>query len=719
MGDAVRQRVFRFLLICLSALLPAAPGVAAAGQLYVVSPFLLGAPDLGNLDLTQLIPTVSDWSAVGALGVELDNTSAAIVLWQASAPADVTFATDNNLTLVPYAASFLTTPPAAGTTSLTVPAAALLNIGGSFYAAALLQAPAAGLPVAVTVPITVAAMVGGVQQAAVNLTPVAPPIVLVHGLWGTVTSLSNLHNFLDQTPPWKFHPELVQAIGYTNFLAFDEPEPAAVLNNQILTLFGALDAEHVVGGRVDVVAHSMGGLVARHYSGLGAYRGARDRGQGKFHTIVTLDTPETGSALAQYLLQNRHDTLQPFAPPQAAAIWLAACGSPTVTVEQCFKTIGNQLGPRHLNDGAVFSLIPGSGPLVQLPSPDIPDAVWRAVTAIVPQTHSLVGESAEEFELQQLIAATWPDPNTPAPTIAQILADGHQDDAIVPLSSQMAGAAAGQFVTFKGLSHSPAADASLLSPVLSTANVLQSNAVNSQVGCWLAASAGVATCNAAAAAPASAAEPVAARPGFDVARLHYARRLAVAQPQDLQLTMPFELAVRVTAPGLLRLVLRQQDELGNRAEPQVLSLERRLGDTIHATATAAVYGNVRLTVDALFADGGVSSQSVTASVRLPDAPPVWFSADANSAHIHIGLADGLDLWELHPQALYPGSALPVALDGRTVRYRILQGNGVVALSSNPENAAQTELVGLKPGTARLEARIGATVAPLDVTVERQ
>jgi pimeloyl-ACP methyl ester carboxylesterase len=716
----VRQRIYAFLLTVFVGVLAAASGVAApAGQLYVVSPFLLGASDLSNLDLTQLIPTIPSWSAVGALGLELDNTSAAIVLWQTTTPADVTFTTDDNASLVPYANNFLTAPPVAGATSLTVPAAAFLGIGGSFYAAALLEAPAPSVPVAVTVPITVAAAVGGVQQAAVNLSPIAPPVVLVHGMWGDATSLADLHNYLDQTPPWKYHPELVQAIAYTNYLGFEEPEPASVLNNQILTLFGTLDQEHVAGGRVDVVAHSMGGLVARHYSALGPYRGLRDRGQGKFHEIVTLDTPEAGSELAQYLLQHRHDTLQSFAPPQAMAIWLAACGSPQPTVGQCFRTLGMRLGPRNLERGAVWSLVPGSIALAQLPAPDIADAVWQAVTAIVPQRHSIIGESALEFELQQLIAATWPDPNTRPPTIATILADHRQDDAIVPLSSQMAGAATGQYVTFPNLAHSPAADASILGLVLSNANVLQASEVSSQAACWLAAAAGVAPCNSQAPVIAAAAADT-GQPPFDIGKLHYARRIQVQQPHDLRLATPFALAIRVTAPGLVRLVLRQQDELGHRAEPQVLTIDKRLGDTVYANATPDLYGTVRFTVDALFRDGGLSSQTVTAPVHLPDTAPIWFHADANAQHIRIGLGAGLNIWELHPQALYSGSAQPVALDGRAVDYRIVSGDGIVALSKNPENAAQIEIVGLAPGTARIEARLGtAAAADLDVTVERQ
>jgi triacylglycerol esterase/lipase EstA (alpha/beta hydrolase family) len=62
-----------------------------------------------------------------------------------------------------------------------------------------------------------------------------------------------------------------------------------------------LNSSGIVGGRVDIVAHSMGGLVARNFSNSGAYKNTRNRNQGAFRDVITLDTPETGSALAYYL----------------------------------------------------------------------------------------------------------------------------------------------------------------------------------------------------------------------------------------------------------------------------------------------------------------------------------------------------------------------------------------------------------------------------------
>jgi triacylglycerol esterase/lipase EstA (alpha/beta hydrolase family) len=223
---------------------------------------------------------------------------------------------------------------------LIVRASHLIKIGTWFYAAALVQAPDPGAGRTFTTPITVTAQQGTEsEEASMSLVP--PPVVLVHGLWGNEKSLEFLRDVLTNSPPWKSRPGLVKAIEYTNDIAFDAVEPASALGNQIRDLLKAgvqsLDAEHIVGGRVDIIAHSMGGLVARHYAMLTPYRSLRDRGQGQFHQIVTLDTPEGGSQLATYLFDHRGCTLQSTSGFIAGLIWSAICEPLTLTVEECLR----------------------------------------------------------------------------------------------------------------------------------------------------------------------------------------------------------------------------------------------------------------------------------------------------------------------------------------------------------------------------------------------
>ena len=84
-----------------------------------------------------------------------------------------------------------------------------------------------------------------------------------------------------------------------------EQTSTQALASELSKLYGYLDNDKIVGGRIDLVVHSMGGLVARNFSSTQlshyAYTNLRNRYLGVFRDVVTLDTPETGSALAYYL----------------------------------------------------------------------------------------------------------------------------------------------------------------------------------------------------------------------------------------------------------------------------------------------------------------------------------------------------------------------------------------------------------------------------------
>ena len=113
-----------------------------------------------------------------------------------------------------------------------------------------------------------------------------------------------------------------------------------------------LDGEQIVGARVDLVVHSMGGLVARNYASQPKYGSLRNRMQGQFHAIVTLNTPETGSLLAPFLIAKRDAKRKaPLWTPQGF-IWDAVCGN--ATVAKCFDANGYPIRQRSLNGALGF-----------------------------------------------------------------------------------------------------------------------------------------------------------------------------------------------------------------------------------------------------------------------------------------------------------------------------------------------------------------------------
>ena len=81
----------------------------------------------------------------------------------------------------------------------------------------------------------------------------------------------------------------------------------------------AIDQLHVDGfaaTRVDVIGHSMGGLIARAYAQLPSYRTLDAYQRGPIHRLVTIGTPHLGSKIAPYaytyLLTPADSTLQTF-----------------------------------------------------------------------------------------------------------------------------------------------------------------------------------------------------------------------------------------------------------------------------------------------------------------------------------------------------------------------------------------------------------------------
>jgi pimeloyl-ACP methyl ester carboxylesterase len=700
------------------------------GQLHVIDPFLLGVHGkaLADLHLQQLLPKISDWSTVGAEGLEADNASAAVVIFRTRSAEDVTFRTDNGTSLLPYADNFLAEPPQSGSQTLRVPASHLLKIASYFYAAALVQAPGLGVGRSFATPVTVTAR-QGTQSTKRGMPLVPPPLVLVHGLWGNDQSLEYLQDVLTTSPPWKTRPGLVQAIAYTNDISFDAYEPASALANEIRTLLEAgahsLDAEHIVGGRVDIIAHSMGGLVARHYATLTLYRSLRDRGQGQFHEIVTLDTPEAGSQLATYLYDHRGCSLQSTSSVTAALVWSAACEPPTLTVEQCFATsrVGMPLGPPgHLKDGAVYALEPDSPSFRRLTTgADIDGAIWRAVSAVA------YSDSLLKFELNGLIdasanlsQATIRDcpPSPSLPSVDSILYGAN--DAIVRLLSQHKSAGSGQFATFHGLAHAPANPLGLtLDPNGSNANIVHSRAVAELATCWLGND-GDPSCNP---KPGAA---LAAAPEFDMPQLHKVDRLIIRPPANLRLGTPFDLAIDLSSPSpLRRLVVSEEDDLGHRIA-QTLPTTGVAGPTLHAEVTPMLFGSITLTVDALFDDGGVDWKDATVPVQPPTAAPEMFVGDVNSPKLGIVLdsEEGVNAYVLHPKAIYASTpdridaagmahSNPVNLDGRVVHYSVVPSGGapVIDLQTNAYDydPSVVSIVALRPGTATIEARFGSAV----------
>jgi hypothetical protein len=715
--------------------------------LHFVSPFLLARYnfkyDLSDLDLATLYRK-QNWSQVEATGLTADNTSAAIAVAQVNTCRDVTFSTNNGTILASYTPDFLGGAPGAGQSSVTITAAQLAKIGTSLYAAALVQAPAAGVssfsfesPIAVTAAQTDATTKNSTQKSN-TLSLLVPAAVFVHGLWGTSDSFKPLLSLLLANSHWGKIATVYKLIGYKNNLSFDDPSKAGgvdVINKNISEIFNQFDSAHIVSSRVDVVAHSMGGLVVRSYSGQSYYRSLRDRKLGQFHEVITLDTPEIGSALAGYLLQpkiangtyrNADGGLVNF--PEK--VWQTGCGTnPATTVATCFKEL-----KQPIEGGAVASLVPGNQSLEKAPQAQISGAVWNAISAVVPHPDNPPAfESAQQFILENLIAAIYVH-SKDAPTISKILNNDPENDAIVTVASQTAGGP-NTSVTFPGLSHDVVPDIGLLGNIItniSYANVQTSSDVAALVGCWLDS-----TCTTS--MPASngqleAGPPPANRGALKTISLRdlHPIDLITTAPSNATLTTPFEVAIKGSLSTIKAANYRQTDGIGHDVGVRRAQSIRKVGDVSYISLIPLRLGRLTFTIDVLLNDGGFSKQRVTLNVVPPTQAPKVFVGDESFLGLGVRLpgyrpAHELELGRmkdgpgvaLDPQVIYPSFPDPIPVEG-FVRYQIVPDghDPVVIFAKEARFPTMVSLRGVRPGRTTIEARFGSVVDRFTVTVER-
>lgn len=485
----------------------------SVGNIYLVDPYL--SPLSGSTSITPaaVISAINNnYSSVKANGLITDGTATAIAVYANAVGFPVTFTGTEGITFATYNNSFLNTAPASGVETCSTDTSGCTvtttTENGVTYSFVLVHAP----PQTTTVPYgnetaSVNAAVSDTNSSTEELSLGPTPVVFLHGLWGNASSLSSVSTTLAGQQAWQYGNSRYPALNtpcYSLYLPFDatsdtlsgsgtgcEFTSQAALTNQINTIQSKLDSLGFVGGRVDLVVHSMGGLAARNYSKLSTYKTTRSLMKGLFRSVVTIDTPENGSALAPFLLQNNVAggtcstsatgpcfVLPPSVLPSdiPGLLWLAACHSPTTTLAACLAGKGNPLGPPGTGPGgfnnsecpgsgaantpsvgapscgAVASLTPGGQNISALPAPAIPGATWTAIGADWQDTPTATS-SILRSSLNTLLAAL--SISNPPPTLSGVLSS-IDNDVIVTESSQFYNDAGMGYAQFPNLAHSSA-----------------------------------------------------------------------------------------------------------------------------------------------------------------------------------------------------------------------------------------------------------------------
>ncbi len=242
------------------------------------------------------------------------------------------------------------------------------------------------------------------------------PVLMIHGLWGAPSAFDEMKSYLLGT--FKYYSQLVYTADYHNTNAdwfFVNDADSNVIGKSINNVLNQLRGFKISAGKVDVVAHSMGGVLSRMYLQRFTCNGNITSYcyQNDIHKLITVNTPHSGTQIANFLLSNDFgaQTARTFLsfndqPINLGAIDDLKCNS---------SAIQNDLnGPGNLNSHVVPSFAISSTKIANAPPLSNEDLLIAIVALCSPLAH------------------------TP-PGITNIIFNGAENDVIVPDSSQRGG----------------------------------------------------------------------------------------------------------------------------------------------------------------------------------------------------------------------------------------------------------------------------------------
>ncbi|MDP8203129.1 MAG: T9SS type A sorting domain-containing protein [Candidatus Tenebribacter mawsonii] len=130
------------------------------------------------------------------------------------------------------------------------------------------------------------------------------PVLMVHGLWGSSSTFTNMET--DLINSGRYNDPLVYRASYviTNSLSFSEN--ANVIKNAVNGTFYSTRFWNYSAGKIDVVAHSMGGVLSRLYlqNPICSQNQTQNCYREDIHKLITIGTPHSGTQSANLLMSN-------------------------------------------------------------------------------------------------------------------------------------------------------------------------------------------------------------------------------------------------------------------------------------------------------------------------------------------------------------------------------------------------------------------------------
>jgi probable HAF family extracellular repeat protein len=195
-------------------------------------------------------------------------------------------------------------------------------------------------------------------EATVSVRVVRPPVVLIHGVWSDSNTWESFQPLISDT---RF---FIRRVNYQSTNGDGFRVNAGIALPQIRVYINEFKALRAVAAvQADIVAHSMGGVIARYMVLLGgAYFRDSNYRQGEVHKLITIDSPHNGTDLATQLLS----------PSEALC-------------REVFELAGKKVGD------AMRDMVPGSAALQDLQQPTFP-LLAHAIAGIANSFQTLAAE---------------------------------------------------------------------------------------------------------------------------------------------------------------------------------------------------------------------------------------------------------------------------------------------------------------------------------------
>jgi len=245
-----------------------------------------------------------------------------------------------------------------------------------------------------------------------DLDIVRPPIVFVHGLWSDPFVWNNFMAIRND-PRWT-----TSDVDYESSHGHGFATNAPIVRLQIQrTRKRLLEQMQTADAQVDLIAHSMGGCLARKIADGPDYLAATNLGRGDFHKLLTLNTPYFGSPMAEAVVSLRSQI--PYSRTAIGVIW-ALSGINSTTFDQILGS-------------AVDDLSPGSEELSAFQALDVPAHAHVGVggSDLAGTLDIIAGSQTSAATLMTLILLT------EEPSLAEFYL--HEHDTVVLAESQSGG----------------------------------------------------------------------------------------------------------------------------------------------------------------------------------------------------------------------------------------------------------------------------------------